>query len=104
MYCTGCGKELGEGDQYCSRCGRSTAPVQPMRRLVRPMHQKMIAGVCAGFALYFGIDTTLMRVIWIVLFFVTGGIALLVYLIAWIVMPKDYGAEPQPSVVEQVSS
>ena len=101
MYCTGCGKELGEGDQYCSRCGRSTAPVQPMRRLVRPMNQKMIAGVCAGFARYFGIDTALMRLIWIVLFFVTGGIALLVYPIAWIVMPEADGTPTYKQVQDQ---
>ena len=104
MYCTGCGKELSDGDLYCSRCGRSTGPVQPPRRLVRPMNEKMIAGVCAGFARYFGIDTTIMRLIWIVLFFVTGGIALLVYPIAWIVMPKDYGPAPQSPVAQQQAS
>ena len=103
MYCTGCGKEMGDADLFCSRCGRSTGPTRPPRRLVRPMNEKMVAGVCAGFAHYFGIDTSIMRLLWIVLVFVTGGVALLVYPIAWIVMPKDYGSTPQP-VVQQVSS
>ena len=95
MYCTGCGKELAEGDLYCSRCGRSTGPAPaPPRRLVRPMNEKMIAGVCAGFARYFNVDVTIMRLIWVALAFFTAGGWLLAYPIAWIVMPSEYNSPP----------
>jgi phage shock protein PspC (stress-responsive transcriptional regulator) len=51
---------------------------------------KKIAGVCAGFAAYFGIDVVLMRVLWLGIALCTG-IGFLVYLAAWIVIPSDAG-------------
>jgi phage shock protein PspC (stress-responsive transcriptional regulator) len=61
------------------------------------MQQKKVAGVCAGFADYFEVDVTLMRILWLVGTLFTG-IPLIAYIIAWIAMPKDYGpaqAAPQ---------
>lgn len=55
------------------------------------MDEKMIAGVCAGFARYFKIDVTLIRIAWLAAV-VLAGTGLLAYLICWIVMPKEYGA------------
>lgn len=101
MYCTGCGKELGEGDLYCSRCGRSTGPSAPPRRLVRTMGDKKIAGVCGGFARYFGVDSTLMRLIWIAVTFFTGA-GLVAYPIAWIVTPADDTLGPEFQTARQV--
>ncbi len=49
----------------------------------------MLAGVCAGVAGYFGIDVTLVRVIWAVLSVVTGGTGVLAYLAAWIIIPDE---------------
>lgn len=48
---------------------------------------KKLAGVCGGFAEYFGIDPTLIRIIWLVLV-VCGGVGLLAYLICWALMPQ----------------
>ncbi|HOO13081.1 MAG TPA: PspC domain-containing protein, partial [Bacillota bacterium] len=47
---------------------------------------KKIAGVCGGVAEYFGIDSTLVRLGWI-LFTFAGGSGILAYIIAWIIMP-----------------
>ena len=55
------------------------------------MRDKKIAGVCAGFAHYFDVDVTLMRIIWLVLIFVPPSIGVIAYLLAWIVMPKGSG-------------
>ena len=58
------------------------------KRLVRPRGDRKIAGVCAGFAEYFDLDVTWCD--WsgcIVL--VVGGVGLVPYLIAWIVMPEE---------------
>jgi phage shock protein PspC (stress-responsive transcriptional regulator) len=47
----------------------------------------MIAGVAAGVAEYFGLDVTLVRIIWAILT-IFGGAGLIAYLICWILMPK----------------
>jgi len=57
------------------------------KRLYRSRKDKMIAGVCGGLAEYFGIDSTWMRLIFLV-FLLLGGSAFLVYLVMWIVVPK----------------
>jgi phage shock protein C len=95
MFCTKCGIELKERDKFCSDCGNptgrgSSAPTPRVDRLSRPMHEAKLGGVCAGFARYFGIDVTLVRILWVVLTVLPvpfcGGIA---YIVCWIVMPKD---------------
>ena len=58
----------------------------PVRKLYRSRRDRMIAGVCGGLAQYFAIDTTWVRLIF-VLFFFLGGSALLIYLIMWIIVP-----------------
>ena len=60
------------------------------------MHEKKVAGVCAGFARYFGVDVTLVRIIWLVLIFWPVPIGVVAYLIAWIVMPRDPLGLPEP--------
>ena len=49
---------------------------------------KMIGGVCAGLAEYLGLDPTIVRVVW-VLMVLLGGVGVLLYLILWLVMPKQ---------------
>jgi phage shock protein C len=99
MYCTQCGFKLENTDVFCAQCGKAAKPDAPPRaqpnpkRLVRPMNDKKIAGVCAGVADYFGVDPTLVRMLWLltVLF---GGAGIIAYIIAWIAMPKEYGPAP----------
>ena len=57
--------------------------------LMRPRDGRMLAGVCAGFADYFGLDVTLVRVIWAVISVITGGAGVLAYLVAWAIMPDE---------------
>ncbi|EAE5672829.1 PspC domain-containing protein [Listeria monocytogenes] len=58
-----------------------------MKKLYKSSSQKMIAGVCGGLAEYFGIEVTIIRLLWAgaVLFFGTG---ILLYIIAAIIIPK----------------
>jgi len=49
---------------------------------------KMIAGVCAGIAEYFEIDTNLVRILW-VLFTCFGGAGLVAYIVCMILMPNE---------------
>lgn len=46
---------------------------------------KMIAGVCAGYAEFLGLDTTLVRILFVVLT-ILGSAGLWIYLISWLVM------------------
>ncbi len=63
------------------------------KRLTRSESNKMIGGVCAGLANYFGIDPTIVRLIFVALV-VLYGQGLLLYLILWIVMPVEESANP----------
>jgi phage shock protein C len=67
-------------------------------RLTRPMAEKKIAGVCAGIARYFGIDVTLVRIIMVCLAFWPPSVGLILYIVCWIVMPKDPLLLPPPHV------
>ncbi|EAC2402155.1 PspC family transcriptional regulator [Listeria monocytogenes] len=58
-----------------------------MKKLYKSSSQKMIAGVCGGIAEYFGIEVTIVRLIWVAatLFFGSG---ILLYILAAIIIPK----------------
>ncbi len=58
------------------------------KRLYRPRQGRIVAGVCAGLAAYFGVDATLIRLAFAVLT-VFGGMGALLYLIAWMVVPEE---------------
>ncbi|MGE5590612.1 MAG: PspC domain-containing protein [Bacillota bacterium] len=48
---------------------------------------KKLFGVCGGLAEYFGIDSTVIRLLWIIFVFVMGT-GLLAYLVAALIMPR----------------
>ena len=56
------------------------------KKLTRSADRKL-AGVCGGLAEYLGLEPTIVRIIWILCFFL-GGFGLLAYLIMWLVMPE----------------
>ncbi|WP_459201226.1 PspC domain-containing protein [Methanococcus sp. CF] len=57
-----------------------------MKRLYRSDKEKMLSGVCGGLAIYFNIDPTLVRLLWIVLFFM-NPLMIVVYIIGAMVIP-----------------
>ncbi len=70
------------------------------KRLFRSKVDRIIAGVCGGFAEYFNIDPTIIRVFWLIILFLTGiWIGLLIYLVCLIVMkdnPEQSYADKKP--------
>lgn len=56
------------------------------KRIERSTQDKWLGGVAGGLAHYFGIDPTIVRLVFIVAFFGfgTGG---LIYLLLWLIMP-----------------
>lgn len=60
------------------------------RRLYRS-NDRMLGGVCAGLADYFGLDPTLIRIGYLILSVLSAAFpGLLVYIILWIVIPPRY--------------
>jgi phage shock protein C len=59
------------------------------KRLTRLPSAGRIAGVCAGLAEYFDVDVTLVRLAWVILSIVPGGIigGVIVYAVAWAIVP-----------------
>ncbi|NBG88534.1 PspC domain-containing protein [Isachenkonia alkalipeptolytica] len=73
------------------------------KRLTISNTDKKIAGVCGGIAEYFEIDSTLVRLAWI-LFIFAGGAGFIGYIIAALIMPKppvDYGLNKSSEDLEE---
>lgn len=61
------------------------------KRLFRKPASGRIAGVCSGIAEYLDTDVTAVRLVWVILSIVPGGLigGVLAYLAAWIIMPES---------------
>jgi phage shock protein PspC (stress-responsive transcriptional regulator) len=62
--------------------------VAQTRRLYRSRTNRKLAGVCGGLAQYFTTDTTLVRVLFVILALL-GGPGLVIYLVLWMVVPQE---------------
>jgi phage shock protein C len=88
MYCNYCGKIIQDDAAVCAYCGIRVGGSLARKQLLRPRQGRKIAGVCLGFAEYFDIDVTLVRLVWFITA-IMSGIGLIPYVIAWIVMPDE---------------
>lgn len=59
---------------------------EPVKKLYRSNSDKVLGGVCGGMAEYFAIDPLIVRLIWVAIGLMGPGI--LLYIIAWIFIPK----------------
>jgi phage shock protein C len=105
MYCTNCGTQIGDTDKFCRECACETkvgreansqaaSGYSAPRRLYRVTSEKRIGGVCAGLARYFEVDVTLVRLLVVAGTLCSGGLGLLAYIAAWIIMPRDTEITP----------
>jgi len=71
---------------------RRTSQTEPRdsRRLTRSRTDRKIAGVCGGFAAYSGIDANIVRLV-MVLLALLGGSGVVLYLVAWVIVPVEDG-------------
>jgi phage shock protein C len=68
-----------------SQAAQST---QATKTLSRSKHNRMLAGVASGVAQYLGVDTTLVRIAFVLVTFV-GGLGIPLYLASWLLIPDE---------------
>jgi phage shock protein C len=99
MFCPQCGREYSSHVNFCCHCGAvMSVPPRVDKKLRRSRSDRKIAGVCAGLAVYLDMDSTLVRLIWLLLVFF-GGWGVVSYVIAWIVMPEEPAPETAKTTV-----
>jgi len=59
-----------------------------VKKLYRSGKNKILGGVCGGLGEYLDVDPTIIRLIWALSFFGWGA-GLILYLIAWIIIPRN---------------
>jgi phage shock protein C len=101
MFCPQCGKQVDPNSRFCPSCGATISAPPPLASgpysrttpLTRSRENRMIAGLCAGFAQHFGWDLNVTRIVTFFVIFFTG-IGLLVYLALWVIIPEAPYALP----------
>ena len=95
MTCGNCQRDIADYSNFCYYCGArqhtsSAGTPQASKRLMRSAVDCKIAGVCGGIAEYFEVDSTLVRLIWVLLVLMPVPIvpAFVGYFVAWLVMPR----------------
>lgn len=59
------------------------------KKLFRSYDNKMLGGICGGLAEYFDVDPSVIRILAVISLFVSGGMAILIYVVAWIIIPQN---------------
>jgi phage shock protein C len=90
MICTNCGREIAESSNFCSVCGGRQRQRTSHKQLMLSATDKKLAGVCGGIAAYLDVDPTIVRLVWVALSVVPGGLVggAIAYFLAWIIIPK----------------
>jgi phage shock protein C len=68
-----------------------------VRRITRSRRDRVFAGVCGGLAGYLGLDPVLVRVLYVALTLLSWGMGIVLYLLAWIVVPLESEGAPPPA-------
>jgi phage shock protein PspC (stress-responsive transcriptional regulator) len=69
--------------------GKSYSKGRKSKKYYRDGDNAILGGVCSGLGAYFGIENWLMRLLWVIFFFATGGGPLFIlYIVLWIAVPK----------------
>lgn len=64
------------------------------RKLYLSDKDRKIAGVCGGLAEYFGIDSTIVRILWALAVLVSYGTGFILYLVFWLIVPREKNILP----------
>lgn len=64
------------------------------RKLYLSDKDRKIAGVCGGLTDYFGIDSTIVRILWALAVLVSYGTGFILYLVFWLIVPRERNILP----------
>lgn len=79
--------DMGIEDDYEEQATDQNSSAETSKKLFRDPNDRVLGGVCSGLAAYFGMDTSLMRVI-TVLLVVFAGLPIFIYIILWAILPE----------------
>ncbi|MBI2357116.1 PspC domain-containing protein [Candidatus Dojkabacteria bacterium] len=68
--------------------GSTPSKVSQTKSLYRSKTDRVIGGVCGGLGEYFNVDSTIIRLLF-VLIVLSGGVGILAYFILWVVIPEE---------------
>jgi phage shock protein C len=81
--CQACRMNIPEDATRCGHCRSWQAEAGRMHR----SGDRLFAGVCGGVAQHVGLDPTLVRILFAITIAMSGGLALSVYVMLWVVTP-----------------
>jgi phage shock protein PspC (stress-responsive transcriptional regulator) len=72
-----------------------------MKHLYRSKKDRILGGVCAGLGEHLDVDPTVIRLIWAVVTALSLGTGIIVYILAWIIIPEQ---APDDAILPAVES
>lgn len=59
------------------------------KKLYLSNKDRKIAGLCGGLAEYFDVDSTIVRLIYVLLTLLSFGLGIIFYIVAWLIVPRN---------------
>ena len=79
---------MGNPDDFGPKRTTTTPPKSEVTMLRRSRTDRSIAGICGGIAKYFKVESSVIRLV-VVLLCLFGGLSLWVYIILWLLIPEE---------------
>ncbi len=87
--CPYCAEDVRAEAIKCKHCGSYLQKRASSSDWFRTADDKMVAGVCGGLAIQFGVPTAIARLAFVLMTLFMGGVGVVIYAVLWVVMPLD---------------
>lgn len=81
-------RDIGKSARFCAE-NQNNRKDKTMKKLFRSNVDKKLCGVCGGIAEYFELDSTIIRLLWVLLTFCSFGSALIAYFVCALIVPTQ---------------